>query len=170
MIEGAYHYTRCGLDNVWLVNGYRIEDMGEYGQSVVVEHVENLERAIARRLTDLDRRLTGAEFRYLRTMLDLSQTAMGRVLGKDGQTIARWEGRKRKPVPQDSDAAIRQRYRESIGVPSVFSRIQDRLAELATSAANGESLPDENGTGLSFKEEEASGEWHGTEEPVLQDA
>ena len=92
-----YHYTGCGLDNIWLVSGYRVENLGEYGQSVVVENVEELEKTIARHLVDQERPLTGQEFRYLRVMLDLSQTAMGRRLGKDYQTVARWEAAERKP-------------------------------------------------------------------------
>lgn len=169
MTDAAYHYTRCGLDNVWLLNGYHTEDLGEYGQTVVVENVDELERVIAQGLTHLDRPLTGAEFRYLRTMLDISQTAMGRLLGKDGQTIARWEGRKRKAIVPFADAAIRQRYLESIGEPSLFSGIQDRLAELATLVANGEALPEGARTSLSF-EEEADGTWRGAGDRVMQAA
>jgi DNA-binding transcriptional regulator YiaG len=125
-----YHYTRCGLDNIWLRNGYRTEDLGEYGESVVVENVEQLEQAIARHLVDQARPLTGQEFKFLRIMLDMSQSEVGRRMGKDYQTVARWEAAARTPVPQFSDVAIRQRYLESIGERPLFTAIEDRLAEI----------------------------------------
>jgi len=148
-----YHYTRCGLDNVWLVNGFYEEDLGEYGKSVVVEHVEELERAIARQLVDQERPLTGQEFRFIRVMLDLSQTAIGRRLGKDYQSIARWEAEARKAVPRFADAAIRARYLESIGERPLFSRIEDRLAELVAAVGSDSRC----GTRLAFED----GVWSG---------
>lgn len=30
-----YHYTQCGLDNVWLENGYKVKKTA-YGQAVAV--------------------------------------------------------------------------------------------------------------------------------------
>jgi DNA-binding transcriptional regulator YiaG len=146
-----YHYTRCGLDNVWLVNGYHVEDLGEYGQSTVVENVEQLERVIACDLVNLDRPLTGQEFRFLRVMLDLSQTAVGRFMGKDYQSVGRWEAKERRPVPRFADVAIRQRYLESIGERPMFTQIEDRLAEIASTAPIK--------SDLTF-EEEADGNWH----------
>lgn len=159
-----YHYTRCGLDNVWLVNGYREEDLGEYGKTVVIEQVEDLERVIARRLVDQDRPLTGQEFRFLRVMLDLSQTAVGRRLGKDYQSVARWEADARKPVPRFADIAIRARYLEAIGERPLFTQIEDRLAELAASAkVSG------NRTGLAF-ETKPDGHWQSKEQQALEAA
>jgi DNA-binding transcriptional regulator YiaG len=149
-----YHYTRCGLDNVWLRNGYRIEDLGEYGESVVVENVEQLERTIARHLVDQSRPLTGQEFRFLRTMMDMTQSAIGRRLGKDYQSVARWETDTRKPVPKFADAAIRQRYLESIGERPLFTEIEDRLAELAKESRVKPVQPK-----ISF-EEDPDGRWH----------
>ena len=150
-----YHYTRCGLDNVWLLNGYHEEDLGAYGKSVVIEHAEELDRTIARCLVDQDRPLTGQAFRFLRVMLDLSQTAIGRKLGKDYQTVARWEADARKPVPRFADVAIRARYLEAIGERPLFTQIEDRLAERAASAkANGDPA------GLAF-EAEPGGHWRG---------
>jgi len=36
-----YHYTECGLDNVWLANGYR-----QRGDAVSIENSEGLHEAI----------------------------------------------------------------------------------------------------------------------------
>jgi putative transcriptional regulator len=149
-----YHYTGSGLDNVWLRNGYRMEDLGEYGETVVVENVDLLERAIARRLVDLDRPLTGQEFRFLRVMMDMTQSDVGRRVGKDYQSVARWEAFVRKAVPRFADAAIRQRYLESIGERPLFTEIEDRLAELGKRAPVALSRPK-----LAFGET-PDGTWH----------
>lgn len=134
-----YHYTQCGLDNVWLLNGYHEEDLGEYGTTMVIEQADQLERVIALHLAKQDRPLTGQEFRFLRVMLDLSQTYIGRRLGKDYQSVARWESDIYKPVPRFADASIRARYLESIGERPLFTQIEDRLAEIAAEA--GKSSP-----------------------------
>ena len=69
-----YHYAECGLSNVWLLNGYRQHAI-PYGDAVVVEHVENLHRAIALTLVHRKPHLSGAEFRFLRKELGLSPPA-----------------------------------------------------------------------------------------------
>ncbi|HEV7367653.1 hypothetical protein [Arenibaculum sp.] len=132
-----YHYTQCGLDNIWLLNGYHEEDLGEYGATVVVERADELERVIALHLAKQERPLTGQEFRFLRVMLDLSQTSIGRRLGKDYQTVARWEADTHKAVPRFADASIRARYLESIGERPLFTQIEDRLAEIAAAVGKG---------------------------------
>jgi len=41
-----YHYTLCGLDNVWLENGYQVRETS-YGQGISVHDVEGLHEVIA---------------------------------------------------------------------------------------------------------------------------
>ena len=96
------HYTESGLRGVWLKNGYRTIKT-PYGEATSIENVEGLHRAIARALATRPSRLTGAEFRFLRKELDLTQVALADLFGNDAQTVALWErGRKRVPVWADS--------------------------------------------------------------------
>ena len=88
--SGQYHYTRCGLDNIYLSNGYKIRDT-KFGSAVAVLHVDELYKEIARHLVNTKKTLTGKEFRFIRKNLDLTQSALGRLLGVDSQTIARRE-------------------------------------------------------------------------------
>lgn len=85
-----YHYTMCGLDNVWLENGYRIDNT-PYGESVHIEDPDGLDRAIACTLLKHGGTLHGKELRFIRQLLGLSQADLGQFLGKDAQSIARWE-------------------------------------------------------------------------------
>ena len=75
-----YHYTMCGLDNVWLENGYT-EKKTAYGNAVSIDAVEDLHRVIALSLCDKPHRLTGKEFRFLRTTMNMSQGGIAKLLG-----------------------------------------------------------------------------------------
>ena len=75
-----FHYTACGLDNVWLANGFKFKST-RHGNAVAVRDVEGLHQLIAITLIDKPGRLTGKEFRFLRTQLGLSQEALATMLG-----------------------------------------------------------------------------------------
>ena len=83
-----YHYTESGLDHIWLEDGFTLENHPNYGELVSIWNVRNLHLAIGRWLIDQPRRLTGAEFRFLRTEMDLSQRLLGQLLGVTDQAIA----------------------------------------------------------------------------------
>ena len=102
-----YHYTDGGLRNVWLANGYRLQKT-PYGQAVAIDDLEGLTQVICQALCKKTSKLTGAEFRYLRQGLMLSQPSLGQMLGVSGQSVALWE--KHSKVPKMADAMIRLIY------------------------------------------------------------
>ena len=60
-------------------------------------------------LTNKASPLTGAEFRYIRSAgMLLSQPALGKLMGIDGQSVARWE--KTSKVPRWADKCVRLLY------------------------------------------------------------
>ncbi len=123
-----YHYTECGLPNVWLVNGYRPHET-PYGEAMVVEHVEGLHRTIAMALVNRKPHLSGAEFRFLRKELDLSQARLAaHYFGNDAQSVAMWE--KRGRVPKWADRFLRALYREHAEGNAHIHEIVDRLNDL----------------------------------------
>jgi DNA-binding transcriptional regulator YiaG len=72
---GMYHYTECGLPNIWLANGYRAIET-PFWKAAQIAHVDSLRRAISPSLARSKPHLTGSEFRFLRTELDLSQARL----------------------------------------------------------------------------------------------
>ena len=58
-----WHYTACGLDNVWLANGYVVKDT-RHGQAVSVSDVDGLHQLLAQTLIEKPGRLSGKEFRF----------------------------------------------------------------------------------------------------------
>jgi DNA-binding transcriptional regulator YiaG len=102
-----YHYTDGGLRNVWLANGDRVQKT-PYGEAVAIDDLQGLTQAICTAMTKKPSKLTGAEFRYLRNGLMLSQPSLGQMLGVSGQAVALWE--KTGKVPKMADAMIRLVY------------------------------------------------------------
>jgi len=103
-----YHYTDGGLRNVWLANGYEIKQT-PYGEGVSFHNLDGLTTSICIALTKKAGVLTGIEFRYIRSAgMLLSQPALGKLMGIDGQSVARWE--KTGKVPKWADKLVRLLY------------------------------------------------------------
>ncbi|MSP81182.1 MAG: helix-turn-helix domain-containing protein [Rhodospirillales bacterium] len=125
-----YHYTDCGLRNVWLANGFRRQKT-PYGPGVAIEGLPALHRAIGLWLAGKPRPLTGSEVRFLRKELDLSQKALAAIVGQSEQTVSLWERRGR--IPQTADRFVRALYRETA---EGNAHIRDIVARLALKDAD----------------------------------
>lgn len=122
-----YHYTDGGLRNVWLRNGYEMFDT-PYGKAVSFQDGDGLIRAVCLALTRKVGRLTGVEFRYIRASgFLMSQPSLAKLLGVDGQTLARWE--KSGKVPKWADKLVRLLYTAHADghetIQNVVARIND---------------------------------------------
>lgn len=96
-----HHYTACGLDNVWLKNGFIIKDT-PYGKAVAVVAVERLHELLAKKLTIKPGRLTGKELRFLRVQMGLSQSGLASMQGVSEQAVSLWERHGKVPKAHDS--------------------------------------------------------------------
>jgi DNA-binding transcriptional regulator YiaG len=99
-----YHYTECGLDNVWLENGYTVRKTA-YGEATSVIDVDGLLKALALSLTKKKGRLTGKELRFMRTCMCLSQGRLGKLVGSSENAVSLWE--RHGKVPKTEDAVVR---------------------------------------------------------------
>lgn len=124
-----YHYTDCGLRNVWLANGVR-RHRTPYGPGISIESLPALHRAIGLWLVRKPKSLTGAEVRFLRKELDLSQKALAEIVGQTEQTVSLWERRGR--IPKTADRFIRALYRETV---EGNAQIRNLVANLAAKDA-----------------------------------
>jgi putative transcriptional regulator len=119
-----YHYRESGLPNIWLANGFAEHDT-PYGRGMSIKDIPGLHRAIARQLVNKPVKLTGAEVRFLRTELGLSQSKLAQMLGNDVQSVAGWE--KKGSQPKLADRFIRAIYREVTEGNAHIQAIIDRL-------------------------------------------
>jgi putative transcriptional regulator len=102
-----YHFTDGGLRNVWLENGYIVRET-PYGKGVSFHDLEGLTKAICMALVKKPGKLTGAEFRYIRANMLLSQKSLGQMMGYTEQAVAKWE--KSGKIPKAVEYFLRSLY------------------------------------------------------------
>lgn len=128
MAARRFRYIACGLDNVFLLNGFKLQST-PYGKAFSIDNIDALHAAIGNFLIHERKTLSGKEFRFLRHELDLSQGRLAALLGVDEQTVARWE-KGQSSVSGPADKMIRLLYAESFGGKAKIARLLDHLAEL----------------------------------------
>lgn len=95
------HYTACGLDNVWLANGFSVKET-KYGRGVAIRDAEGLHKLLATHLVDKQGLLSGKEFRFLRVYLGLTQQALGKLMGNASENaVSLWERKDAVPALND---------------------------------------------------------------------
>jgi putative transcriptional regulator len=125
----VYHYTESGLENVFLENGVKMHDT-PYGKGVSIMDTDGLHKAIGRWLVDTPKPLNGAELRFLRTEMELTQRDLAACIGTTEQTLRLWEKGRGKSIPGPADRLLRALYSEYAGGDGTVRRMVDRLAEL----------------------------------------
>jgi len=125
----AYHYTDSGLDNVYLINGYKIHQT-PYGEGVSIRDTDALHAAIAKWIVERPRPMTGAELRFIRTQMNMTQRNLAAALGADEQSVRRWEKARGNAVANGAaDRLVRLMYCDYVGGDGKLRAIIDRLAE-----------------------------------------
>ncbi len=117
-----------GLKDVWLVNGYeRVQT--PYGPGLRFDDVEGLTRAVCLALARKPGKLSGVEFRYLRSAgMALSQAGLGKLMGIDAQSIARWE--KSGKVPKWANRLIRLVFEAHADGNAAIRRVVNRINDV----------------------------------------
>ncbi len=85
-----YHYTECGLDNVFIEGAVEFgDDAGE--ESVTIPAIGQLHMVIAEGIVTHPAKMTGQELRFLRTEMGLTQAQLAEILRVTLLTVSRWE-------------------------------------------------------------------------------
>ena len=109
-----YHYTECGLDNVYLggVDIYKCENCGNI--EAKIPKIDELHMVIAKCIISKPQRLNNKEIRYLRKYLGLKAVDLAKILNVSKSTLSRWEAGKEK-IGTANDILLRLlviRYKE----------------------------------------------------------
>jgi DNA-binding transcriptional regulator YiaG len=123
-----FHFTASGLSNVWLLNGFTIEET-PHGSGVRIEDVDGLHKALAHAIVTAKSAFTGDELRFLRKYLQLSQAGVARLLGLSDQSIARWE-KGQGAIDPSAERLVRMVVRERLGEDPDWIEALEELAEL----------------------------------------
>jgi DNA-binding transcriptional regulator YiaG len=131
VIEGGamHHFKNCGLDYVWLRNGFEYRDTPN-GRAVRIHDLNGLHEAIAKWVVTNPMRFRGQEVRYLRSMLGLSQDGLSKALGRKRASVARWEADRMKAIPQSADHSLRMFYVLKATGHEVACKLVELLSEL----------------------------------------
>lgn len=84
-----YHYTECGLLNVWVEGLCMEDDAGE--QIIKIPNIGSLHKLISKGIVTSQGTLTGCELRYLRTEMGMTQTQLADLVHRERLTVYRWE-------------------------------------------------------------------------------
>lgn len=102
----GYHFEECGLDYVYLMNGYEIEKDPDFGELVRIFNADKLHREIARSVLLYKEKLEGQEIRFFRSLLRLTQEQLGELLSVKRETVSRWESDKH-PIEESTAMLLR---------------------------------------------------------------
>lgn len=128
MKREPHHYRECGLNYVYLANGFSYKQT-RHGKTVSIQDMDGLHRAIGAHLAREKRELTGADLRFLRKELGLSQKLLGMLLGKSAQTVARWEKGQTR-IDATAERLVRLLYAQPSGGYENIKNVLQGLASL----------------------------------------
>lgn len=121
------HYTDCGLDNVYLVSGYEIENT-PYGEGISVKSLDQLHIAIGYNLSCQKKVLSSKELRFLRKQMNLTQSDLGKFLGLSSQQVARWE-KGESDISGPADLLVRALFIQTTGGTLDLQKLSKALEE-----------------------------------------
>ncbi len=118
-------YRACGLEGIYLHNGYKIEEHdGE--QHMAVTNMEGLHQAIGRHLVIHRKGLSPKEVRFLRNNMNLTQAELAERLGNNAQSVARWE-KGECEMPGTAEKLLRAVYLASLMTDDELSTLREFL-------------------------------------------
>jgi DNA-binding transcriptional regulator YiaG len=123
-----YKYTECGLEGVKLKNGFE-EYETEHGKGVGIHDLEGLHAAIGRHLVCNKAVLSGAEVRFLRKELELSQVELANFFGVGESSVRAYES-DRTQISGPADRILRVLYLEMVDGEGEVRQLLERLATL----------------------------------------
>lgn len=162
MTDEKYHYVECGLDYVYLANGFKRFEAPR-GPNVAIRDVDVLHRAIGRHICDRKKDLSGKEIRFLRREMLMSQASLAHMLGVKEQTVHRWEAGK-TAMPKAAEVILRFLYMEQVeassdGLRSTLKRIADLEDEIHRQERMTFKLKRVKPAGPSARRQPASTQW-----------
>lgn len=132
MTSSTYHYTECGLKNIYLINGYKFIST-ERGKSISIKDIDGLHKAIGLFLVSNKKDLSADEVAFLRHEMLMSQSTLAKLLGMSEQAVRRWE-KGSVSIPKPSESLLRLLYREHVhNRDGKIAQVLKKIADLEES-------------------------------------
>lgn len=110
----TYHYTECGLDNVFIEDMNIVEDHNG-DETVTIPAIGALHMVICEGIVRLHAKMTGQELRFLRSEMGMTQAKLADIIKVSSLTVSRWE-REEHPIDDAAEMLIRIMAVESLGL------------------------------------------------------
>ncbi len=127
----AFHYTECGLDNVFIEGALQGPDhSGE--DSVTIPAIGLLHRVIAEGIVTHPAKMTGQELKFLRSEMGFTQAQLGEILKVKLLTVSRWE-RNAPPIQDSAEMLVRLLAVDALGLDVELDvrSVSDKVTEAA---------------------------------------
>lgn len=139
-----YHYTECGLDNVYIEGLAPVID--EEGDEVIeIRFIAALHAEIARGIINQKGKIDGPELRFLRTEMGLTQSELAQVASVTHQLIGRAE-RGETPLNPTAETVIRRVAAERL-IEAFTQSIEDLAASIRADSTDEEINVEMSGNG-----------------------
>jgi len=125
-MSDIYHYTECGLDNVF-IDGIDVVVDDDGDEVITITAINELHKAIALGIVTHKHAISGDELRFLRTEMGYTQSELARLVSHDKQSIGRWE-RAEYEVDGSAETIIRRlaieklKLENNLGIDELASR------------------------------------------------
>ena len=119
----AFHYTSCGLDNVFITGmNFYVDDAGQ--RTFHIPRINLLHKVIAEGIVRRPGTMSAAEIRFLRTEMGLSQNELADIMAVKRLTVGRWE-RGEIALP-----AVEETFIRKLAIDRLMLPVRDRIDEL----------------------------------------
>jgi DNA-binding transcriptional regulator YiaG len=140
-LSTPYHFNGTGLPNVFLLSGVKIDRDPDHGELITIEKLPELFFAIAATLVAKKEALTGAEMRFLRKRIELTQAELAKQFRVNEQTVANYEKGKTEPGP--ADLALRMLFvAHVLDDEEIADELRLEVEDLMRSSRRRERAPD----------------------------
>lgn len=136
-----YHFKAAGLPGIYLLNGVEFENDPDYGELISIANERGLRRAIGLYIIEKPEPMTGAEFRFLRKQMELTQAELAPLMGVSDQTIANYEKAKTGRLGA-ADPHLRLLYALHILPPDSRAELLKNLVNKIAQHQPGPKMPD----------------------------
>jgi len=131
-----YQYTECGLNNI-VIEGLSVFRDDDGDEVVEIPYINDLHCAIASGIVLHEQGMSGAELRFLRSEMGMTQVELANFLHKDKQTVGRWE-RAESEIDGTSETVIRKLAIEKLDLN--ISEGIDELSKKSVSTAQDQTI------------------------------
>jgi DNA-binding transcriptional regulator YiaG len=103
-------YRACGVDGIYLYDGYEVVDEGPYGKSLIVHDADTLHKVIGLEIVLSRPHLSYRDVVFLRGQMDKSQVQLANEIGVSVQMVARYEKEEQTDITGPADRLLRAVY------------------------------------------------------------